>query len=414
MDQTSQLQAIHFGSLSVGSIQPSKVICLIGMQEEAFPHREEDSSLYAGQIDYRPKRADEDRYLFLQAMLSAKEAFLISYVRDKEGKWGVSSIVQELLSHLKTSVVHHPAHSFDSQYFDGTFFSYNREQFAVAKAKKKDQRQPPLFKEFYESIIFQSPPIEEREIDVQKLFKFARHPLRYYFHEILGICPESSFSTQSEYLLDPLIKYHLVREALTTPLDTVLESAEKRGELPLNLLKPLAKEQLHKEIELWTTAMETFGIKKDELKTKKVDLQVGPYHLVGKLELVTPKGMLVKGKNSLEDRIRFYPQALILQSLGLPLLPINEQEPLIVEGSLEKYLDYFTLASKHPSPFLPKLAKAFLTGTEADLQKGFKQIDDEVWQWLLFRDGYPDASVIYRNWSNYLRAQFAGCVDAKV
>ncbi len=412
------LQAVRFGSLSEGCVLPGKVICLIGMQEEAFPGREEKASLYVGELDYRPKKTEQDRYLFLQTLLSARKSLFMSYVRDAEGKWGASPLVDELLSHLEGSeVVHHPADPFNPVYFQAEeeqLRSYSQEQFAIAKAKVTSERRSPLITDFYERIALEPPSTHEREVDIQKLFKFARHPLRYYFHEVLGIYPDySSKPDQGEYLLDPLAKYHLVREAIQTPLEEVLERAKGRGELPLHLLEPLAKKQIAKEVEEWQSAMEVFGVAPEEIFSKQVDLTIGKTRLVGKIDFCTPKGLLVRGKDCLEDRIRFCPQGLVMKELGLLLLPIKEEEPLVIEGDLEKYLDYFFLATKHPSPLLPQFAKSLLEGDSEDLKKQLKQVEDEVFSWLFFRDPMPRAQVIFDNWSEYLRELF-GRVDATV
>ncbi len=389
--QPPHLQAISFGSLTEGCIHPGKVVCLIGMQEESFPAREENGSLYAGEIDYRPKKGDQHRYLFLQCLLSARSHLMMSYVRDETGKLGSSQVVQELIQQLDgAEVVHHPAHPFDPKYFNGTLLSYSQEQFAIAK--DKSSKHSPLIKGFYEPIHLAPVALAEREIDIQKLFKFARHPLRYYLHEKLGIYPENVGTDQSEFVLDPLTKHKLVQKALNGSLD--------ERDLPINLLKPLAKEQIEKEVEMWSA----FG----ELHSEKIEMQIEGIKLVGKLENLTSKGLLVKGKNCLEDRIRFFPQILLLQKLNLPVIGIKDQQCITAEGSLEKYLEYFLLAQEHPSPLLPDLAKSLLMGGSAELKKGISGIEDETWSWLLLRDPLPDAEVIHRNWSTYLKEVFGG------
>ncbi|NGX38213.1 MAG: RecBCD enzyme subunit RecC [Chlamydiae bacterium] len=392
--QPPHLQAIRFSSLLDGSVQPCKAVCLIGMQEEAFPRREESASLHRKEEDYRPKQSEIDRSLFLQSLCSARAFFQTSYVRDAGGKLGASLVVQELLSHLEgAEVIHHRV---------------------IAKTNQNTKKKPPLIKEFYELTQFLLPSDEEREIELQKLFKFAKHPLRYYFHEVLGIYPDFAAQPErGEYLLDPLLKHQLVREGLQKSIETVFSEAEKRGVLPLNLLKPLAKGQVTQEIQVWQDALDAFDITPEEIQVKKVDLTIGNTRLVGKLDLFTSKGLLVRGKDCLEDRIRFWPQALLMQEFGLPLLLVNDQKPLIIEGSLAEYLEYFTLASHHPSPLLPTFAKALLQGTPEDLKKALLRVEDEIWTWLNFRDPIPSAQIMYDNWSEKLQNIF-GRVDAAV
>lgn len=364
--QPPHLQAIWFSSLKEGCVRPGKVICLLGMQEDAFPQREENSSLYAGEVDYRPKAADIDRYLFLQILMSAQSHLIIGHLRDETGKLGCSQVVQELMQQLNgAQIVDYPAQPWE-------YFTMKPE---------------PLIKGFYEPIKLAPAVITQREIDLQKLFKFAKHPLRYFLHEKLKIYPESTQTDQSEYLLSPLNKHKLIQKALKSSLDQVLQTTD----LPINLLKPLAKEQLQKEMELWHAAIELYGA----LSSKKIERQVGSIKLVGKLDNLTPQGLIVKGKNCLEDRIRFYPQAL----LGFPLIFLKDQKVVKIEGSLEQYLEYFLRAEENPSPLLPDFAKALLNGTPADLKKEMGAMEDEVWNWLL----PPDAEMVHRNWSSYLK-----------
>ncbi|NGX46977.1 MAG: RecBCD enzyme subunit RecC [Chlamydiae bacterium] len=369
--QAPHLQAIRFGAFSEGCIQPSKAIFLIGMQEEAFPRVETNASLYMGEQDFRPTIPQKDRYLFLQALCSAREVFSISHLCDE----GVSFVVQELLSALDgAEIVPHTRQVYDSS----------------------KQPKPPLIPEFFTPVPIDIPKLVPMDIDVQKLFKFARHPLRYYLHEVLGVYPDFGKVDQREFLLDPLTKYQLVRAAL--------QGIPSEAELPVHLLEPLAKQQIQREVEEWHLAMEAFGIDRGDLESKKIDLEIGPVRLKGKIELFTSKGLLVRGKNQIEDQIRFWPQALVMQHLGLPLLFAKDHTTFTPEGNFEEYLTYFQLSHKHPSPLVPSIAKALLQ--DGDLQKALKRVGDETFAYLFFRDPMPNASIIQQNWSDILQKLF--------
>ncbi len=410
--QAPHLQAVQFSSFSTGCIQPGKVICLIGLEEESFPAREDPHSLSEKETTYRPTKTEEERYLFLQALLSAREFFQLSYVRDQAGKLGAALPFQELFAHLKDSeIIHHPAMAHDPKYFGGELVSYNQQSYHHALERQNPVERLPLILDFYEpkpfTTIIKTPIV----IEMQKLAKFAKHPLRYHLQEVLGIYPDFKKNEEGEYLLTPLLKNQLVRSSLETSVDQVLIESEKKGELPLNLLKPLAKQQIETEVEEWKGAMEEFGVSR--IFTQKIDLQIGDVHLVGKIDGWTEKGVFVKGKNCLEDQIRFWPIALIAQKSGIPLIGIKDKQPLDIEGSLEEYLDYFRLAKEHPSPLLPAFARALLEGSSKDLHKELKKIEDDVFSYLYFRDPMPSAQVIHDRWSPYLQNIF-GRIDAKV
>lgn len=369
-------QTIQFSSLTEGAIVESSAIFLIGMQEEAFPGREKLSSLYKGELHFRPTKTMQDRYLFLQTLSMAKSRLHLSYVRDPEGKLGESALIQELLEAIEGVKIDHLTEN------------------VPIELKKKE----PLIPEFYERKELVLSPLMPMEIDCKKLLKFAKHPLRYYLHEELGIYPDFSGPDQREYLLDPLEKYHLVQEALEKPLSEVFEEA--KAQMPVSLLESLAKNQVAKEVEEWQNACAAFDISPE---TKRIEKSVGPIQIVGTIDGVSSKGILVRGKNCIEDQVRFWPLGLLL---NLPILFTKDHGVFEAEGSFEDYLSYYQLAKKHPSPLIPSLAKPFLLGS--DLNKALKQIGDEAVSYLLLRDPMPSASVLVDNWEPIFTTVFGG------
>ncbi|NGX39823.1 MAG: RecBCD enzyme subunit RecC [Chlamydiae bacterium] len=415
------LQAVSFSALSEGAIQPRKVIALLGMREDAFPVNENHSSLFLGALDYLPKRGESDRYLFLQALLSSREKLFLSYVRDASDKLGPAIPVEQLLAYFSgVEVTHHPAYPHDPDYFSSGHTSYSNHHFEVATQIEKKERRDPLISDFYTHRPLEQPLLEDPlTIEIHKLFQFARHPLRYYLNHELGIRPEGGAeSDKAEYLLGSLQKYHLVREGVKRPLDEVLNEAEQNGELPVHLCNALAREQIAKEVEVWREALLNFALAPEEIERIPVDLAFTldngqEIRLVGRLNNVTPKGVLVKGTGKLEDQIRFWPHLLIANEMDLgPLLFIDSGERL--EGgacSFSDYLSYFCLAKKRPSPLLPAFAKALLEGESSDLEKAIKKIGgapDEIFSYLFFRDPPPRADVLHQTWSTYLQTLFGG------
>ena len=80
----NQIQAVRFCSLLPMRAIPAKIICLIGMNHDTFPRKEQlqGLDLLRGnpKSSYSPSRIDFDRYLFLEALLSAREKLIISYL----------------------------------------------------------------------------------------------------------------------------------------------------------------------------------------------------------------------------------------------------------------------------------------------------------------------------------------------
>ncbi len=393
--QSSHLQAVSFASLSDAVLWPGSMIALIGMQEGVFPSTEKEGSLFAKEEDYRPKKGESDRYLFLQALLSAKETFLMSYVRDPTGKQGASLPVQELLDVIDgAAVTPHPEMPHDEGYFSGKLPSYSAKHYHAATLAREKTTRAPLIPDFYEYTPLEAMPLEVMPleepitIELQSLLQFARHPIRYYMRKVLEINPElGQEKDRSEYLLHPLNKYLIVKDALETSLEDALKKAEEKGMLPLHLCMPLAKEQIRQEVALREERPVAIEVDRTYILENGQEVR-----LIGSVDLVMPKEI-----DTLEDKVKFWPATLIRA----------EEE----SHNLQAYLEYFLLCQKRPSPLLPKFAKALLTGTEEDMQKALNRevlFPSDVTKYILFRDQVPNAAVMHQTWSTYLKYIFGG------
>jgi len=210
---------------------PSKVVCLLGMNNETFPRK---SSVPGFDLMAKaPKRGDrsrreDDRYLFLEAILSAREKLYISYVgqniRDNS-KIPPSVVVSELLDYIRQGfqapvgkepdrwVNEHPLQAFNPVYFDSDrdLFSYSKENCDAAQSLRSHipQRSP-----FIASHL-DDPGEEWRVVDVEHLCSFYANPCRFLLKQRLGVVldDEPVLSDDREiFVLDRLEEYFLKQE----------------------------------------------------------------------------------------------------------------------------------------------------------------------------------------------------------
>ncbi len=214
---------------------PRRVVCLLGMDEGAFPRR--DEPLPFDLQREAPRRGDrsrllDDRYLFLEALLSARQHLHLSYtgqsIRDNSAL-PPSVVIDELLEHLTQAelgqaasavsvraelVTLHPLQPFSPRYFEGSsrLFSY-RASLARGAAAARRQREaaPPLF----------SHALPERELPpelrLDQLSRFLTDPGGYLLTQHLGAAPprEGPELADREPLdLDPLARYAVGSELL--------------------------------------------------------------------------------------------------------------------------------------------------------------------------------------------------------
>ncbi len=184
---------------------PFRVVALLGMDDGAFPRlaRRPAFDLLAAQprIGDRSTR-DDDRHMFLEAVVAARDALLVTHTGQdiRDGRPLAPSVaVAELLDCLDALptagaaaararvVVRHRAQPFSPAYFApdpaGRLFSYNRRFAAGARAMTGPRRPPPPF------VPGPLPPAEEEGggVDLDALARFARNPARTFVQRRLGV-----------------------------------------------------------------------------------------------------------------------------------------------------------------------------------------------------------------------------------
>ena len=142
---------------------PFKVICLLGMNDDAYPRQ--TKSLGFDLIARNPKPGDrsrrkDDRYLFLEAVLSARERLHISYVGQSIQDNSLrppSVLVSELLDYidqgyetpgkeiLEQVVTKHRLQAFSPEYFrKGEAAQLFRRKITRLPGSAVDQREEPV------------------------------------------------------------------------------------------------------------------------------------------------------------------------------------------------------------------------------------------------------------------------------
>ncbi|HEX7043195.1 MAG TPA: hypothetical protein VF203_01140, partial [Burkholderiales bacterium] len=187
---------------------PFRVVCLIGMNDGSFPRTQTPPSfdLIAQRFRRgdRSRRAD-DRYLFLETLLAARDVLYVSYVgqgiRDN-APMPPSVLVSELLDYARQAfrpahrkdiveelVTWHPLQAFSPRYFvpGARLFSYSEELARASGAAAAARGDPGAFLER-----LPEPEPEWRTVTLDRLVRFFRNPVRYLLRERLGIVLEES------------------------------------------------------------------------------------------------------------------------------------------------------------------------------------------------------------------------------
>ena len=295
--QSQLSQRFLAGAVNVCTLMPMRAIpfkriCLLGMNDGDYPRAQPPLDFDLMGRDYRPgdrSRREDDRYLLLEALLSARDGLYISWVgrsiRDNSER-PPSVLVGQLRDHLAAGwclpdggdllaalTTEHPLQPFSRRYFsaDSALFSYAREWRQLHNSRAGDDEDQPL-----------APATLEAPIELLALQRFLRNPVEHFFAARLKVWLQEQHSTSEDdepFALDGLQRHQLSQWLLEQVQQgdlqddwqaLLLEQAsrlQQRGSLPLagfgeltlaQLVAPLGGqlERFREQLLLWDQPLE--------------------------------------------------------------------------------------------------------------------------------------------------------------
>jgi len=391
---------------------PFRVICLAGMNDSSFPRASHlpGFSLMNGKRRRGDKSVrDEDRYLFLEALMSAGERLLISYtgqnIRDNS-TIPPSVVVSELIDYIEAGfayedgsrpqpVTRHYLHPFSMAYFpashnDRQLFSYSRSNHAALLARQASGgRREALF--CSEAL----PPLQEnnpsRELNIRQLIAFFRNPAASFLSRRLGVNPsgiESHPEERESFNISPLAAYGIKGELVHLLLsgedpENSYTVAKASGILPPMAAGQLAFDSALMEARLFTERLlPHFDAHSG---TTEGSVLVGNTLISGKISGLTADKMLrfrcasLRGKDMLSIWIEHlllnifrtddHPRTslLICRDTSLRLPPLDNAKEL-----LEGLITIFNAGMLRPLPFFPESSRGFVEKGEIEARRRWK------------------------------------------
>ncbi|MEW7978819.1 MAG: exodeoxyribonuclease V subunit gamma [Candidatus Sedimenticola endophacoides] len=421
---------ITFCALTPMRSLPFRVICMIGLDDGAFPRdrRPPGFDLMADhrRAGDRSHRAD-DRYLFLESLISARRHLYLSYVgqdiRDNT-HLPPSTLVSELLDLIDRThstgdgspvsdqlLVRHPLQPFSRRYFTGDprLFSYAHGMYRAASAVTTGT--PPR-RRLVDGVL-PEPEARWRQLELGQLVRFFEHPVRYFIQQRLGVrlgMGERLLDTRDPFELDYLeqraLQERLVRAYLGGEgTDELLALERAAGVLPHGVvgercfhhLAQSARElaaRLAPLADLWTCSLD-------------LDFEACGMRLRGRLDNVSREGVWGYSVKPLPEGrlLGLWVRHLALNLCAPPDLPPEtrwfhaEGElrflPVVDAGKrLEALLDLYWQGLMQPLPLFPKASLRYAEALRRG--KAREQCLKGAWErWGSERNPHPESSDRY-------------------
>ena len=312
--------AVTFCALLPMRSIPFEVIVLIGMNYDSYPRQDRrlgfDLIQAQRRIGDRSTRND-DRYLFLEALLSARKHLVISYIgrniQDNE-PLPPSVLLSELADYVDRGFClsgntppsaaltrRHHLHPFHPDYFkpDNRLFTYSKEHYAAAVVERDTAGAAP----FYSGLSGVADPVE-KIVAIHDLRRFFKNPVRYYLEKkLLMKLPEApSVDDQEPFTIDGLDAYRIKQELIDSHEEDVAQKIYRirraEGSLPFGAAGEFYfQKQREKTDELLRTYAPCLRGKK--IDPLEVDVEIGGYRLDGTIDDIAE-----------EYHLRFRPAAL--------------------------------------------------------------------------------------------------------
>ena len=325
---------------------PFKIICCVGMNGDAYPRQ--TKPLGFDLIAKHPQpgdrsRRNDDRYLFLEAILSARNILYTSYIGQniQDNSTIPPSVViselmdyiqqgftisgQKILDHIFTK---HRLQAFSPEYFKDSkkLFSYSEKNCEAAQCILETREAPISFI----SRGLSDPGEEWKTVDLNDLSTFFSNPSRFLLYKRLGIHLDEKtliLEDREAFEIETLEKYLLNKKLLEKKLEggnlkDFFPTVHSSGQLPHGPLGECIYEELSQGVEHFVVKSKPY-IAETILEPLEVDLNISDFRLTGRIKPIYPERLLhyryarVKAR----DRLTVWINHLVLNSVMAETYP---------------------------------------------------------------------------------------------
>ena len=456
---------VQFSTLMPMRAIPFKGLCLLGMNDGAYPRqstpRDFDLMTTHWLAGDRSRRED-DRYLFLEAFLSAREKLYISWQGRRSTdnqKMPASVLVAQLRDTLKArfspelDAVLQPLQAFSAKYFEphSKFFTYAADWEMAQKMDAELQSAPVVSDATHAAF----PAISEWPL--QECMRLLKQPVEVYWRSRLGVLlqgPEEALLDDENFSLNGLDRYSLGRHLLEADdIELQFEAEKLKGQLPMGASGQMVLKQQYdaalRVIDRAAPYLEKFS---QELPTQSVavvlampwgDVRISAEiaglrqelrssdqlpidsDRVRTLQMTRRPGAVATGQKDQQSAradvlINLWPNHVLLSAAGwtvssvavgldaVAVLPV--MSPQAAQHLLAQWLGVYVQAWRQPLPTTLKAGLAFVSEQLRNAQSGKEVAAEQIIEMALdkarkeFSDGFSENTDLAR--SLYVQRSF--------
>ena len=384
---------------------PFKVICLLGMQDQAFPRNERQPGFDLMQNSWQPGdplSRDEDRYLMLETLLGARQYLYFSYcgrsLKDNS-ECQASTLLRELTDYIDSNfnvdnnqrsaseaiTRFHPMQAFSGKNFSPENPAYDRYWFDSAQLLTEFRSANRVYS--WPQHALDSANEKPSIIELTELVRFYRHPIRYFFANRLGIRlpDDDNFDDDEVFALDGLQQWSII-ETIASRFVSAQENHQSlfgaRGLLPHGRAAESEWIKLENESRGLLTNLQPY--QGQTRQSRFVDCVLGEYSLSGEINACYPGLGLMhfSASKSIKGRAVL---GLWLEHLSLcatQQLADFETSELLIRGSkgahfkpldastagalLTRYIQIYLQGKCLPLPVFPNSSYAWASHDDSD------------------------------------------------
>ncbi len=405
-------EGVTFSSMVPMRNIPAKVICVLGLNDNTFP-----GSILPVAFDLMhraPQKGDrshrkEDRQLFLEILLAAKERVYFSYIGQsnrQDSKFPPSVLLRELIDYLsdrygikeKEMVTEHSLQAFSPKYFKADkspLFSYSQRNLDIANRLMDSETE---YKGFLSGKL-PDPDPDYKRLTVNSLIHFFQHPARYLLQNRFGIYLNHDKILDEDrepFRLEGLEGYRIGQDLLDRYLNQKSLESYKQVATAADLLpEGWPGEQAFNQK---TADVQQFGsnlqdiLRQDKLETLEVDIELGEFRITGKLDRIHTNEQVLYRYGSMrpKDLIELWIRHLAFQYVKPE--SHSGQSRLYTRGNKQPVEFYHLPPISDPADILKNLLRIYWSGLKENTLF-FPEISYTFAHEVCFRNNDPEKGI---------------------